>query len=304
MSLSRCLQPFVFAVFFGFSPTLFATNIANDYQQTPIISNQIINLQTQQTISFHDFVKQLAEYDNVILGEYHDRVNQHILATQLLDNLQKIRPQGSLLLEMLSVEQQDFVNQTQQNPPKNLNKLATLLNWQKSWDWQLYGDIVKHPFLYNYPLIATNLTKTEVKILMQGAEPIKGYQSTKPLIKQHIFNTIIKNHDMKSDALDESDKRLVNHMVEIQQFRDRRMAEKMLSAPKPTLLLAGNYHAQKNIGVPIHLQDLTQDLADNDPKKSSKTAVVMMLSNTAELGEIDTTKADFAWVIAEKKNKK
>lgn len=300
MSLSRCLQPFVFAVFFGFSPTLFATNIANDYQQTPIISNQIINLQTQQTISFHDFVKQLAEYDNVILGEYHDRVNQHILATQLLDNLQKIRPQGSLLLEMLTVEQQDFVNQTQQNPPKNLNKLATLLNWQKSWDWQLYGDIVKHPFLYNYPLIATNLTKTEVKILMQGAEPIKGYQSTKPLIKQHIFNTIIKNHDMKADELDESDKRLVNNMVEIQQFRDRRMAEKILSAPKPTLLLAGNYHAQKNIGVPIHLQDLTQDLADNDPKKSSKTAVVMMLSNTAELGEIDTAKADFAWIIAEK----
>lgn len=303
MSLSRCLQPFVFAVFFGFSPTLFATNIANDYQQTPIISNQIINLQTQQTISFHDFVKQLAEYDNVILGEYHDRVNQHILATQLLDNLQKIRPQGSLLLEMLTVDQQDFINQTQQNPPKNLNKLATLLNWQKSWDWQLYGDIVKHPFLYNYPLIATNLTKTEVKILMQGAEPIKGYQSTKPLIKQHIFNTIIKNHDMKADELDESDKRLVNNMVEIQQFRDRRMAEKILSAPKPTLLLAGNYHAQKNIGVPIHLQDLTQDLADNDPKKSSKTAVVMMLANTAELGEIDTAKADFAWIIAEKNKK-
>lgn len=303
MSLSRCLQPFVFAVFFGFSPTLFATNIANDYQQTPITSNQIIHLATQQTISFHDFVKQLAEYDNVILGEYHDHVNQHILATQLLDNLQKIRPQGSLLLEMLSVEQQDFVNQTQQNPPKNLDKLPKIINWQKSWDWQLYGDIVKHPFLYNYPLIATNLTKTEVKILMQGAEPIKGYQSNKPLIKQHIFNTIIKNHDMKADELEESDKRLVNHMVEIQQFRDRRMAEKMLSAPKPTLLLAGNYHAQKNIGVPIHLQDLTQDLADNDPKKSSKTAVVMMLSNTAELGEIDTTKADFAWVIAEKNKK-
>lgn len=303
MSLSRCLQPFVFAVFFGFSPTLFATNIANDYQQTPIISNQIINLQTQQTISFHDFVKQLAEYDNVILGEYHDRVNQHILATQLLDNLQKIRPQGSLLLEMLTVDQQDFINQTQQNPPKNLDKLPKIINWQKSWDWQLYGDIVKHPFLYNYPLIATNLTKTEVKILMQGAEPIKGYQSTKPLIKQHIFNTIIKNHGMKADALDESDKRLVNNMVEIQQFRDRRMAEKILSAPKPTLLLAGNYHAQKNIGVPIHLQDLTQDLADNDPKKSSKTAVVMMLSNTAELGEIDTAKADFAWIIAEKNKK-
>lgn len=303
MSLSRCLQPFVFAVFFGFSPTLFATNIANDYQQTPIISNQIINLATQQTISFHDFVKQLAEYDNVILGEYHDRVNQHILATQLLDNLQKIRLQGSLLLEMLTVDQQDFINQTQQNPPKNLDKLPKIINWQKSWDWQLYGDIVKHPFLYNYPLIATNLTKTEVKILMQGAESIKGYQSTKPLIKQHIFNTIIKNHDMKADELDESDKRLVNNMVEIQQFRDRRMAEKILSAPKPTLLLAGNYHAQKNIGVPIHLQDLTQDLADNDPKKSSKTAVVMMLSNTAELGEIDTAKADFAWIIAEKNKK-
>lgn len=303
MSLSHYLKPFIFAIFFGLSPTLFATNIENHQQQAPIISSQIINLQTQQTINFHEFVKQLAEYDNIILGEYHDRVNQHILAIQLLDNLQKIRPQGSLLLEMLTVEQQDFVNQVQQNPPKNLNKLPKLLNWQKSWDWQLYGEIVKRPFLYNYPLIATNLTKTEVKILMQGAEPLKGYQSTKPLIKEHIFNTIIKNHGMNADELHADDKQLVNNMVEIQQFRDRRMAEKMLSAPKPALLLAGNYHAQKDIGVPIHLQDLTQDLADNDPKKFEKTAVIMMLSNTSELDDIDTTKADFAWVIVENSKK-
>ncbi|ELA09657.1 hypothetical protein MOMA_04605 [Moraxella macacae 0408225] len=261
--------------------------------------NQIINLNTKQPLSFSEFAKQLSKFDAVILGEYHDKPNQHSLAAGLLDALQQQRPQGSLLLEMLTVEQQDLVDKARQKP--NLNDLQAALNWQKSWDWQLYGEIVKRPFVYNYSLIATNLTKPEVNILLQGAEELKGYQSTTTAIKQDILQTIIKNHDLNPDELHADDKRFLHNMVAVQQFRDRRMAEKLLSAPKPALLLAGNYHAQKDIGVPIHLQDLKQDLIARKQlnKTQFSTAVVMMVSNVDELSEIDNTKADFIWLINE-----
>ncbi|WP_338206311.1 ChaN family lipoprotein, partial [Parageobacillus thermoglucosidasius] len=45
-------------------------------------------------------------------------------------------------------------------------------------------------------------------------------------------------------------------MLAVQQQRDRQMAEQLLKAPQPALLLAGAYHVRKDLGVPLHLVDL------------------------------------------------
>ena len=45
-------------------------------------------------------------------------------------------------------------------------------------------------------------------------------------------------------------------MLAVQQQRDRRMAERLLAAPTPALLLAGAFHVRKDLGVPLHLKDL------------------------------------------------
>ncbi|MNG06869.1 hypothetical protein D3C84_901400 [compost metagenome] len=45
-------------------------------------------------------------------------------------------------------------------------------------------------------------------------------------------------------------------MLAVQQQRDRRMAERLMAAPTPALLLAGTFHVRKDLGVPLHLKDL------------------------------------------------
>ncbi|WP_227430990.1 ChaN family lipoprotein [Psychrobacter sp. I-STPA6b] len=255
--------------------------------ETLLTNSQIIDLATQQSLTPQQFLEKLASQDYVILGEYHDNKAQHQLAYWLLDSLNQQRPQGSLLLEMLTVDQQPLVNKATQNPPQNLEQLSKALNWQSSWDWDLYGKIVQHPIHHHYSLVATNLTKPEVSTLMQGAEPIKGYDSTTPAIKATIRNSILDNHHL--DNASDEDMVIVNRMVEIQQFRDRRMAEKILSAPSPSLLLTGNFHAQKSVGVPIHLSDLQYN--QSNPKQG---VIVMMVSKTDDLSTDD---ADYAWVI-------
>ncbi len=50
-------------------------------------------------------------------------------------------------------------------------------------------------------------------------------------------------------------------MLAIQQQRDRRMAERLLAAPTPALLIAGGYHAAKSV-VPLHVGSATGGGAD------------------------------------------
>jgi uncharacterized iron-regulated protein len=72
-------------------------------------------------------------------------------------------------------------------------------------------------------------------------------------------------------------------MLAVQQQRDRRMAERLLAAPTPSILLAGAWHARKDVGVPLHVVDLG----------ATEAPTVLML---AEQGaEVTATMADYVW---------
>ena len=258
---------------------------------TLINKSQIFVAGSHERMTFDEFVTYLADKDYLILGEYHNNATQHQLALALLQALHGQRKQGSLLLEMLRIDQQPLIDKIQQNPQMlNHQSLKTALNWQNSWDWSIYGDLVKHPFIHNYNLIATNLTNDEVQILMQGAYPIKGNKSTSSHIQNTIKEHILANHSIRSSkALSQTQQQIVDHMVQVQQFRDRRMAEKLLSAKQPAFLLTGNLHADKHIGVPIHVLDITEKM----PNKPNGAVIVMV----NELTEADSKEADFIWVI-------
>lgn len=251
----------------------------------------IIDTATNTPIDYPAFLMKLAWADYVILGEYHDSISQHRLAGQLLKDLHKQRPQGSLLLEMLTVDQQANIDKlTQKSALPHTKKLAKALNWQTSWDWSLYEQIVTQPFEFGYALVGTNLTKNEIQILMQGAEPLNGHLSTSDDIKTTLKQRILTAHSFDKNPPNKTDEAVVDNMVAIQQFRDRRMAEKILASPKPALLLTGNYHAQKHIGIPMHLIDLTH-------RQVKPTGVVVLMSKTAN--EFKAEDADFIWIIPE-----
>ena len=71
-------------------------------------------------------------------------------------------------------------------------------------------------------------------------------------------------------------------MLAVQQQRDRRMAERFRDAPLPAMLVAGSFHARRDLGVPVHLRDLGAE----------KVQVLMLV----EAGQAVTTReADYAW---------
>ena len=238
----------------------------------------IIDLASGQAISPEQLVQRLAGTPRVLVGEKHDNPDHHALQLWLLRALQGQRVQGSLLLEMLQPEQQPLVDKVQGQPlPADLPKA---LAWQEGWDWQLYGPIVREALQQRVPLLAANLSPGEMRQAYRQPASLSGERSNAPAVKAALLEQVRAGH---CGMLPESQ---LPAMLAVQQQRDRRMAERLLSAPQPALLFAGAYHVRKDLGIPLHLADLG----------ASGESKVLLL---AEVGEqVEPGEADYVWYTA------
>ena len=125
---------------------------------------QIVELRTGARLTPEQLLTRLAAAPKVLVGERHDNPDHHALQLWLLRALAAQRPQGSLLLEMLTPDQQAKVDQVRaaiaagQAPQDILGALS----WQPGWAWSLYGPLVQHALRQPYPLFAANLERREV----------------------------------------------------------------------------------------------------------------------------------------------
>ncbi|WP_043203637.1 ChaN family lipoprotein [Pseudomonas putida] len=238
----------------------------------------IVDLASGQVISPGQLVQRLAGTPRVLVGEKHDNPDHHSLQLWLLRALQAQRAQGSLLLEMLQPEQQALVDKVQGQPlPADL---AKALAWQDGWDWQLYGPIVREALQQRVPLLAANLSPGEMRQAYRQPASLTGEKSNAPAVKAALLEQVRAGH---CGMLPESQ---LPAMLAVQQQRDRRMAERLLSAPQPALLFAGAYHVRKDLGIPLHLADL-------DASGESKVLLLAEVGEQVEPGE-----ADYVWYTA------
>ncbi|MCE1118203.1 MULTISPECIES: ChaN family lipoprotein [Pseudomonas] len=240
---------------------------------------QIRDLAGGRLITPEQLVERLASEPRVLVGEQHDNPDHHALQLWLLRALESRRPQGSLLLEMLQPEQQPLVDALKQRRPLP-EDLPKALAWQDGWDWTMYGPIVSEALARPYPLLSANLSPDEMRQAYRQPLSPSGARSNAATVLQALREQVRAGH---CNLLPESQ---LPAMLAVQQQRDRRMAERLLSAPQPALLFAGSYHARKDLGVPLHLADLG---ATGESK-------VLLLAQVGEA--VEPGMADFVWYTA------
>lgn len=243
---------------------------------------KITDLRSGESLSPEQLLSRLAAQPRVIVGEKHDNPYHHQIELWLVENLPQQRPQGSVLMEMINPSQQAKVSQVKQwlqgNPAVRDSRVAELIDWQPGWKWSLYGDLTMAAMRAPYPLWSANLDRAEIMAFYQQPVFPQGQLSVRPAVQKALEETIRTSHG------GEIEPQQLHAMLAIQQQRDRRMAERLLAAPTPTLLIAGGYHASKSVGVPLHVQDL----------QPTALPTVLML---AEPGvQVDKQVADYLWV--------
>ncbi|AZD10558.1 putative lipoprotein [Pseudomonas chlororaphis] len=245
-------------------------------------SGAIQDLRSGKLLTPEELVIRLAQAPRVIVGEQHDHPEHHALQLWLLRALTTQRAQGSLLLEMLTPDQQPRVDSLRQ--PKAAqglpDDLPGALAWSPGWDWALYGPVVRYALLQPYPLLAANLDSSEVRDIYRQAPALSGERSNAALVRNELLQQVRDSH---CGLLPESQ---MPAMLAVQQQRDRRMAERLLAAPTPALLFAGAFHARKDVGVPVHLRDLD----------ASNGTVVLMLAQKGI--QVSPHSADYVWYSA------
>lgn len=242
----------------------------------------ILDLRGGERITPQRLVERLARASRVVVGEQHDNPDHHALQLWLSRELVARRPQGSVLLEMLNPSQQTRVDQVRAETRAGRPPLDAIraLAWQPGWDWAMYGALVRYQLRQPYPLLAANLDREEIMRIYQQRPALQGQASTAAAVQQRLQRDIRESH---CGLLPESQ---VPAMLAVQQQRDRRMAEALLAAPRPSLLLAGAFHARKDLGVPLHLADLG----------AGQGNAVLIL---AEVGrQVDASMADYVWFTA------
>jgi uncharacterized iron-regulated protein len=243
---------------------------------------KITDLRRGESLSPEQLLTRLAAQPRVIVGEKHDNPYHHQIELWLVENLPQQRPQGSVLMEMINPSQQAKVSQVKQwlqsNPRVRDERVAELIDWQPGWKWPLYGDLTMAAMRAPYPLWSANLDRDEIMAFYQQPVFPQGQLSVRPAVQKALEETIRTSHGGKIEP------QQLHAMLAIQQQRDRRMAERLLAAPTPTLLIAGGYHASKSVGVPLHVQDL------------QPTALPTVLMLVEPGVQVDKQVADYLWV--------
>jgi len=211
----------------------------------------VIDLANGQHLDEAAFVARAADARRLLLGERHDLAGDHAAQRWLLQALQRRRPQGSLVLEMIASERQPRLQRVQRWLAKGNQaegaRLQELLEWDTRWPWAAYGALLASTEGVRFPVAAA---------------------------RQRLSAVVLAQH---ADAAP-----MLEGMLAVQQARDTRMAQVLLDAPAPALLVAGRWHVLRGTGVPGYLSPATP-------------ALVIALASPGET--VDATDADLLWVL-------
>lgn len=208
-----------------------------------------------------------------LLGEVHDNAAQHALRLQALDDLIARGERPSLLMEQLDRERQPEIDRLLAEsrdggtPQGAAERIAALDGPMSGWDWTFYRPYIERAVRHGLPLVAVNVSREAARRVIREGLAAQGFDAAvpEPLLAAQAA-LIEASHCGMVDAT------MARRMAAAQVARDQAMARAVLDAAGPArdravVLLAGNGHVRRDLGVPRWL----------DPALAGRAVVVGLL---------------------------
>ncbi|NGZ86642.1 ChaN family lipoprotein [Duganella sp. SAP-35] len=188
----------------------------------------------------------------LLLGEVHDNAEGHKLRYELLRRRVEAGWRPAIVMEQFDRENQDALTQAQKGC-LDAQCVIRVVGGPR-WDWQLYYPVIQLALTYQLPLVAANLSRADAsRVVRDGVratfdpKSIQDYHLDQPLpadIRSAQQQEIVVGH---CNMLPEM---MVGGMVDAQVARDIWMAKIVREQrPRDVVLIAGNGHVRKDIGV-------------------------------------------------------
>jgi uncharacterized iron-regulated protein len=218
---------------------------------SPAIQGEIryIDMTTRSAVSEAALRLRLQAATHVLLGELHDNPKHHRAQAQLLTWSLSDSSKRAVLFEMLEPAQESAA-QGYLAHGGSAHGFGDAALWQKGWPpFTKYEPILDVVVANRLSVYAANLPKADAKSIAMGSKDV-----TLPPFDQSQEESLTREIDEGHCGMLPKDHSAP--MAKAQRARDLAMAEAMLRAGTPTVLIAGRGHIRKDRGVPFVLRSL------------------------------------------------
>jgi uncharacterized iron-regulated protein len=264
-------------------PALIAICLAGCAQPQPAtrpLEGRIWDVRAEKFVGADEALARAARATHVILGETHDNAEHHRLQRRALQALPGTR---ALAMEQFDSEHQAAIDAAQAKKA-GAEAIADAGRFdRKGWNWPLYRPLVELAVERGWPIIAANLSRSEARRIV--ANPALSPLPPAPAVTQQLERDIAENH-----CGERPQPKLLAGMVEAQRARDARMASLMKGR---TVLITGNGHARRDVGVPLYLKDpgvVSVAFLETEPGKTAPREYLRDFYSKASF--------DFVWFTA------
>ncbi len=194
----------------------------------------------------------------LLLGETHDNGEGHRLRTDELRERLQAGWRPAIAMEQFDREQQPALDVAMRECPDAGCVVIRLVPGKSGWNWNFYKPVIELAMHYKLPLLAANLSRADAgKVIKKGVaaaldpEQINRFGLAKPLPAGVLSAQI---EEIRSSHCGMLPDEMLQPMALAQIARDVVMAETLRPfAKRGVVLLAGNGHVRRDIGVPFWL---------------------------------------------------
>ena len=229
----------------------------------------------------------------VLLGEVHDNAAQHTLRVAALRRLLETGARPAIAFEQFDHEHQVDIDRARRERPGDADYLFAQAKGDPGWGWAFYRPYVTLALEYDLPVVAANLSRRDaMRVAIDGwpaafdASKVRelGLDALPAAYRRKQAEAVAAGHCNTLSAED------VSARVRAQIARDIIMAQSIRPyIDRSVVLLAGNGHVRRDIGVHFWLGDATP------------SAISIGLLERDEDGSTSESAADFdAYVVTER----
>jgi len=241
-----------------------------------------------------EMAEAMARQPIVILGEVHDNVAQHALRAAALRVLVERGARPAIAMEQLDGDRQQALLRARENARGALDARADALiqaAGARGWQWKLYRPYLELALEYDLPIVAANLSRAQaMRVAQEGLAAVFDERQQAELGIAEIPDDIeqAQEREIEEGHCGRVPREALPAMAHAQVARDAMLARSILPyAERGVVLLTGNGHARRDIGVLRHLPEsarshaITIGLLEDDAKAAELAGAFDVVYRTA-----------------------
>jgi uncharacterized iron-regulated protein len=217
-----------------------------------------------------------------LLGERHDNAGHHAVRARLIAAMAAGGARPAVVFEQFTLDH-DAALRAAQVPGIDAERLADAGRLERrSWDWPLHKPVVEAALAIPLPIRAGNLARNDLRGDVQQAveRSDAGWAARLRAAPWSATQRRALEEDIVDGHCGKLPPSVVPRIVLAQRARDAALAQALVDAATPSgaILIAGNGHVRRDVGVPAYLAPTERVLSvgfvevPNEPRDAAEFA--------------------------------